>query len=243
MSSRFIITGTDTDVGKTIFSAALMLALEEAGKRPYYWKPLQSGVVEGVDTRTVQDVTNLPEERFLPEKYIFSEALSPHRAAEIDGVEIDVDALKDVSVIPNVDGTLIIEGAGGMMVPISRKNLLINVFKKWKTPVILVSRTELGTINHTLLSLEALWARRIPVHGIAFVGDYNPDNICTISQFSKVKILGRLPLLEDVNAAALRSAFAEHFNIKDFCLLSRAANISSVSDNDEMQQVKFAEGS
>lgn len=243
MSSRFIIAGTDTDVGKTMFSAALMLALEDAGKRPHYWKPLQSGVVEGVDTRTVQDVTMLPKERFLPERYIFSEALSPHRAAEIDGIEIDVDSLKDISVIPDVDGTLVIEGAGGLMVPISRKNLMINVFKKWKVPVILVARTGLGTINHTLLSLEALWARRVPVHGIAFVGEYNPDNICTISQFSKVKILGRFPVLEDVNADTLRSAFAEHFNIKDFCLPSKAANLSAVSDDEEMQQVKFAEGS
>lgn len=216
MYPKFIITGTDTDVGKTFFSAALMTGLDAAGLRPHYWKPVQSGVADGVDTRRVQDLTALPDDQFLPENYIFSEPLSPHRAAEIDGMKIDVPAFKSKDFVPHVEGALVIEGAGGLMVPLTRESLLINAFKAWKIPVILVARTGLGTINHTLLSLEALWARRIPVHGIAFVGAENPDNVCTVSQFSKVKILGRLPILESVDPMSLSAAFEEHFNIEDF---------------------------
>lgn len=207
MNNKFIITGTDTDVGKTVFAAMLTLAL-----RATYWKPVQSGVSDGVDTRTVQTLTGLPDERFLPERYILTEPLSPHRAAELDGVELDLDRLSP----PDVEGTLLIEGAGGLMVPMTRKNLQINLFKKWNIPVILCTRTGLGTINHTLLSLEALWAREIPVHGIAFIGPDNPDNMQTISQFSNERILGRMPWLNDLNPGTLKNAFTENFNIKDF---------------------------
>ena len=211
MSQRFVITGTDTDAGKTVFCAALMLGLEKA----HYWKPLQSGVSDGVDTKTVQVLTGLPPERFFPEAYIFSEPLSPHRAAELDGVEIEMDRLS-LDAIPKADGPLIIEGAGGLMVPVTRKNLQINLYKSWQIPVVLVARTGLGTINHTLLSVEALKARGIPIHGIAFTGEDNPDNIKTIAAFSGVKVLGRLPRLENLNAATLKSAFAGNFSAGDF---------------------------
>lgn len=215
MSQRFVIAGTNTDIGKTAFSSALMLALEEAGRKPHYWKPVQSGI-ESVDTRTVQEVTTLPDERFFAEKYVFSEPLSPHRAAEIDGVNVDVAALCDAANIPACDGDLLIEGAGGLMVPITRKNLQINIYKKWQIPLILCASTDLGTINHTLLSLEALWARRIPIKGIAFIGEPNPDNMYTISKFSNVKVLGRLPMVETMNPFDLLAAFKEGFEIKDF---------------------------
>ncbi|MCB9983874.1 MAG: ATP-dependent dethiobiotin synthetase BioD [Rhodospirillales bacterium] len=211
MSNRCIITGTDTDVGKTVVAAMLTLALEAT-----YWKPVQSGVQGGVDTKTVQKLTGLPNERFLPEEYVFTESLSPHRAAELDEAQIDVDALE----IPDVPGPLIIEGAGGLMVPLTRQNLLINLFKRWneseRVPVILVARTGLGTINHTLLSLEALWSRKIPVHGIIFVGDENGDNMRTIGEFSDTKILGRLPMLDSLNAKTLTSAFEQNFSLDDF---------------------------
>ncbi|MCC7304965.1 MAG: ATP-dependent dethiobiotin synthetase BioD [Alphaproteobacteria bacterium] len=211
MSNTCIITGTDTDVGKTVFAAMLMLALEA-----YYWKPIQCGVEDGVDTRTVQNLTKLPEEYFFPEKYIFTEPLSPHRAAEIDGAEVDVEALEP----PACGGPLLIEGAGGLMVPLTRKNLQINLFKRWNLPVILCARTGLGTINHTLLSVEALWSRKIPIHGIAFVGEDNPDTIETIAKFSGVKVLGRLPWLYDLSAENLKKAFKENFSLDDFITVS-----------------------
>lgn len=211
MSKRFVIAGTDTDAGKTVFSAALMLGLANA----HYWKPLQSGVSDGVDTKTLQMLTGLPKERFFPEAYIFSEPLSPHRAAELDAVEIDMGRLS-AEQIPATEGPLIIEGAGGLMVPVTRKNLQINLYQKWQIPVILVARTGLGTINHTLLSIEALLARKIPVLGIAFNGPENDDNMRTIAELSKVKVLGRLPRLETLNPATLKAAFAQNFRAEDF---------------------------
>ncbi len=178
-----------------------------------YWKPLQSGIEEGgVDTRRVQKMTALPDERFMPEKHVFTEALSPHRAAELDEVKLNIDDLK----IPFSERPLIIEGAGGLMVPLTRENLQINQFKKWGLPVILVARTGLGTINHTLLSLEALWARDINVLGAIFVGPANDDNVQTIAEFSKVKILGHMPVMDELNATALANCFARNFRKGDF---------------------------
>lgn len=206
MNPKFIVTGTDTDIGKTVFAAALTLALDGC-----YWKPVQSGI-ETVDTRTVQKLTGLPDDRFLPERYVLTEPLSPHRSAELDGVEIDPESIE----IPDVDRPLVIEGAGGLMVPLTRGNLLINQFKKWQLPVILCARTGLGTINHTLLSCEALWSRKIPIHGIAFIGEENEDNIRTIAEFSGERVLGRLPLLETLDPDTLRTNFEENFNQGDF---------------------------
>lgn len=211
MVNKCIITGTDTGIGKTVVSAMLTLALEAS-----YWKPIQSGIKGGVDTKTVQKMTGLPAERFLPEGYVLTEALSPHRSAELDDTTIDIDTL----TIPQTDEPLIIEGAGGLMVPITRKNLLINIFRKWNEtehiPVILVARTDLGTINHTLLSCEALWSRNIPIHGIIFVGDDNPDNMRTIADLSGVKILGHLPMLDSLDAKTLTNAFENNFKLEDF---------------------------
>ena len=209
MSSSFIISGTDTGIGKTVASAMLVQALGYN-----YWKPLQSGIEEGgVDTRRVQKMTDLPDERFLPESYVFSEPLSPHRAAELDGVLVDMSKL---AAPPESENPLIIEGAGGLMVPITRDHLLINQFKKWNLPVILCARTGLGTINHTLLSLEALWARDITVKGLIFIGEPNDDNIQTIADFSAAKILGHIPTLETLDAASLQSCFERNFRKKDF---------------------------
>lgn len=214
MSNQCVITGTDTDVGKTVFAAMLMLGLEAN-----YWKPIQAGVSEDIDTRTVQNLTGLPDDRFFPERYILTEAMSPHRAAELDNVQIDVDGLQP----PESEAPLLIEGAGGLMVPLTRRNLQVNLFKRWGLPVILCARTQLGTINHTLLSLEALWNRGVPVHGVAFIGPDMPDTINIIQEQSGVKVLGRLPWLDEINAATLRRAFDENFNIEDFVTVSARA--------------------
>ena len=207
MSSACIIAGTDTNVGKTVVSAMLMLALKAS-----YWKPIQCGVADGVDTKIIQNYTGLPGDRFFPERYIFTEPLSPHRAAALDGVEIDLDALWP----PECDGPLLIEGAGGLLVPLTRSALQINHFRRWDLPVILCARTGLGTLSHTLMSVEALKAREIPIHGIVFVGNENPDNIRTIREFTGEKILGRLPFLPEINDRTLMHAFAENFRIQDF---------------------------
>ena len=212
MSKRYIIAGTDTGIGKTVVSAMLMQGLAAAGRNPNYWKPVQSGLEGAVDTRVVQKLSGLSEAHFHTEGYVLSEPLSPHRAAEIDGVKIDLQTL----VPPDVDGTLIIEGAGGLMVPLTRGNLLINQFAKWDAPVILVARTGLGTINHTLLSLEALWARNIPVHGLIFVGEDNADNIKTIADFSGERVLGHVPKLDELTHDTLAEVFKKGFLLDDF---------------------------
>jgi dethiobiotin synthetase len=152
----------------------------------------------------------VPQTRVLPEVYRLRKALSPHRAAELDGVTINPARLVPPDVWP-----LIIELAGGLMVPLSRELLQIDVVARWKLQVILVARTGLGTINHTLLSLEALRTRGIEVHGVAFVGDENKDNERTVCEIGSVRRLGRLALVE-VRADTLAAAFRAGFRLEDF---------------------------
>jgi dethiobiotin synthetase len=203
-----IVTGTDTGVGKTVVSAMLVLALEA-----YYWKPVQSGLSGGTDTETVASLTGIERERLLPERYRLREPLSPHRAAELDGVRIDPRAL-DLPALP-AGRRLIVEGAGGVLVPLNRTVLQIELFARWHAPIVLVARTTLGTINHTLLTIEALKRRAIPLRGIIFTGDEIADTQCTIAAFSGAKILGRVPVVERLNAEALRSVFATGFKLSD----------------------------
>jgi len=207
MTRNFIVSGTDTGIGKT--AAAAMLTL---GLGAHYWKPIQSGTEDGTDTATVKTLTGLPDDRFPREAYVLTEPLSPHRSAELDGVEIDIERL----TLPRTDGPLIVEGAGGLLVPVTRKLLQIDLFKHWGAPVILCARTGLGTINHTLLSVEALRAREIPLHGLLFIGGDNPDNIRTIADISGARVLGRLPWFERLDSGALKQAFADHFRPEDF---------------------------
>jgi dethiobiotin synthetase len=207
MTRTFVVSGTDTNVGKTVFSAGLAGALGA-----YYWKPIQSGVAPEGDKETVTRLSGLPASHILPEKYRLNAPLSPHRSAELDGIVIKPDTL----VPPQVHGPLVIEGAGGLMVPITREFLQIDLYRKWDLPVILVARTTLGTINHTLLSIAALRMQEIPLHGVAFIGEDNSDNIRTIGEMGDVRVLGRLPHLPQLNAHTLRDAFTSHFRQEDF---------------------------
>ncbi len=207
MTRLFVVSGTDTNVGKTVFSAGLAGALGAS-----YWKPIQSGVAPEGDRETVMRLSGLPADHILPERYRLNAPLSPHRSAELDGLVIQPSVL----VPPDVAGPLVIEGAGGLMVPITRTFLQIDLYRTWNLPVILVTRTTLGTINHTLLSIAALRTQAIPLHGIAFVGEDNSDNIRTIGEMGDVRVLGRLPHLPQLNAHTLRDAFTTHFREEDF---------------------------
>ena len=200
-----LVTGTDTGIGKTVFAAALAAALHAT-----YWKPIQSGL-DGEESDG-ETVFRLGVGTILPEAYRLTEPLSPHRAAELDGIEIDPARL----ALPAVDGTLVIEGAGGLLVPVTRSLLFADLFAQWQAPAVLVARTALGTINHSLLSIEAMRARSIPILGIAFVGNANEDNEATISALAGVKRLGRLPILDPLDAGTLAEAFSAHFRIGDF---------------------------
>jgi dethiobiotin synthetase len=207
MTNAYIVTGTDTGIGKTIVAAMLTLALDAR-----YWKPIQSGTEDGTDRQRVQTLTLLPDDRFVPEQYVLSQPLSPHRASEIDEIEIDTDCFP----LPETEGTLIVEGAGGLMVPVTRQKLQIDIFAAWGAPLILCARTGLGTINHTLLSVEALRQRNMPLHGLIFVGDDNPDNMRTICDFSGARILGHVPHLDVIDRDALLRVFTERLRVKDF---------------------------
>ncbi|HXL14244.1 MAG TPA: dethiobiotin synthase [Bradyrhizobium sp.] len=211
MTQHIIVTGTDTGVGKTIFAAALTGALGAN-----YWKPIQSGSLDETDSQTVLRLSGLSEKRVLPEAYRLKTPASPHLAAEIDGVVIDPAAL----VLPKTDGPLVVEGAGGLLVPLTREITYIDIFARWQAPVVLCARTTLGTINHTLLSIEALRARRIPLFGVAFMGEENRDSERVIVEMGRVRRLGRLPRLAPLSADALRAAFARHFNRDDFLEMS-----------------------
>jgi dethiobiotin synthase len=207
MSKGYIVSGTDTGIGKTTVAAMLVLALDAL-----YWKPIQSGTQDGIDRQRVQALTQLPDDRFLPERHVLSQPLSPHRAAELDGVAIEPGAM----AVPATARTLIVEGAGGLMVPITRRLLQIDLFAAWGLPIILCARTALGTINHTLLSIDALRARRLQLHGLIFVGDDNPDNVRTIAEFSGAPVLGHVPRLQRIDRDVLLDAFARGFRRGDF---------------------------
>lgn len=207
MNIRLVVTGTDTGVGKTIFSAALVDALGAT-----YFKPVQAGLDGESDRATVMRLADLDARRALAEVYRLRSALSPHRAAEIDGVTIDVDKLSP----PAVDGSLVIEGAGGVMTPLTRAATFLDALARWRLPAVLCARTALGTINHTLLAIAALRARNVPLLGVAFIGEANDDSEATIAAMGGVRRLGRLPVLAPLAPARLRDAFADNFRLSDF---------------------------
>ncbi len=206
MTTRIVVAGTDTDIGKTVFAAALTRALDG-----YYWKPVQAGLQGETDAEVVQRLSGLPASRILPEVYRLNTAASPHLAAERDGVEIDAARLRPF----RLPTPLVIEPAGGLMVPLTRRRLQVDLLAEWKLPTILCASTRLGTINHTLLSIEALKRRAIPILGVAFIGDENTDSERTIAALGGVKRLGRLPRLDPLDGEALHKAFAGNFALAD----------------------------
>ena len=201
-----IITGTDTGIGKTVLAAALAGRLAALGGGARYWKPVQAGLEDETDSETVARLA--PGVQILPEAYRLTTPCSPHHAAALDGVTIDPARL----ALPSFDGEqggntpLVLEGAGGVLVPLGPELLYADHFARWNLPVVLAARTSLGTINHTLLSLEALRARGIAVAGVAFIGPEEPVSAEAIAQHGKVRILGRLDWLEPLNAETLAAA-------------------------------------
>ncbi len=205
--NTFIVTGTDTNIGKTIFAAGLTRFLDGA-----YWKPVQAGLDGETDSDVVRRLAALPSDRILPEAWRLHTPASPHLAAELDQVRIDPAGL----TFPVSRRPLIVEGAGGLLVPLTRDTLLIDVFARWAQPVVLCARTSLGTINHTLLSVEALRRRAIPLLGVALLGPAHAENQRIIGELGKVRILGRLPHLEPLTPATLAAAFAAAFDRSAF---------------------------
>lgn len=191
MRQPLIVTGTDTGIGKTVFAAGLTGALAAT-----YWKPVQAGLTEETDSMAVARLSGRPT---LREAYRLRMPASPHLAAEAEQAEIDPRRL----TLPAVEGPLVVEGAGGLMVPLNRNTLFLDVFAGWGAPVILCARTQLGTINHTLLSLSALRQAGCPVVGVAFIGAPEPGVEQSICDFGRCRHLGRLPVIDPLTPETL----------------------------------------
>ena len=187
---QFIICGTDTDVGKTLISSFFV-----RGLKSFYWKPIQSGIETETDSQSILRLSGIKKEKILKEAYIFEKPVSPHWAAEIDGKKIDINLLN----LPKIDGSIVIETAGGLMVPITRNFLQIDQMRKWNLPVIIVCRSSLGTLNHTLLTIEALKKRNIKILGLIINGEKHLDNPKTLREFSKLPIIAEFPRLNNID--------------------------------------------
>jgi dethiobiotin synthetase len=193
-SRQLVICGTDTDVGKTVVSALVVQGLGAC-----YWKPVQSGLEGGGDSGRMRRLLDLPPERVWPEVYRLQAPVSPHWAAEREGITIDPARL----ALPAIDGPLVVETAGGLLVPLRRGWLQIEQIAAWGLPVLLVARSGLGTLNHTLLSLEALARRSIHVQGLVLNGEPHPDNPRTLEALGGVPVLAELPPLNPLDRDGL----------------------------------------
>jgi len=209
MSSDLFVTGTDTNVGKTVLSALLVAALDGT-----YWKPIQTGSSEGTDRQSVMRMAELPDERTLPECYCFEPPVSPHLAAKKAGVGIRLDRIRKPPVASK--GPLIVEGAGGVLVPINEAQLMLGLIKHLSMPVVIASRSSLGTINHTLLTVKALRDAGAEIRGVVMIGKDNRDNERAVEHYGKVPIAGRIPVLEKIDRASLLSTFRSEFDAKYF---------------------------
>ena len=208
MNKRIVVTGTDTGVGKTVFSAGLAGLLGAN-----YWKPVQAGLEQEIDSECIRRLGGLSSDRIVPELYRLRTPASPHHSAEIDGVRIDTETL---GLPDSGERPLVIEGAGGLMVPLTARTLYIDIFERWQLPVVLCARTGLGTINHSLLSIEALRKRQIRILGMAFIGERNAETESAVCEIGRVRWLGRLPWLVPLTNDRLQAAFKDSFVSGDF---------------------------
>jgi len=179
---KLFITGIGTDVGKTIVSAIVTQALEAD-----YWKPIQAGDLDNSDSHKIQRYISNDKTVIHPNSYNLNTPASPHLAATIDGITIDLKKIAE----PKTQKHLVIEGAGGLLVPLNDKDCIVDLIQK-DYKVIVVSRHYLGSVNHTLLTFEALKNRKIEVAGIIFSGDENQSTEEIIIQKTNAKLIGRI---------------------------------------------------
>jgi dethiobiotin synthetase len=201
----FFVTGTDTGVGKTVLSALLVAALDGI-----YWKPVQTGAIEGTDLDSVRVWAECPVERLVPERYRFDLPVSPHLAGRKSGIRVALDDFGLPSPVPNHPH--IVEGAGGVMVPLNEHDLMLDLMRHFGLPVVVAARTTLGTINHTLLTLAALRGAHLNVRGVVLIGKKNDENRSAIETYGNVRVIGHIPVLERIHRAALVEAFEKNFD-------------------------------
>lgn len=200
----FFVSGIDTGIGKTICSAVLAEYLKAD-----YWKPIQAGDLDNSDSITVGKLISNEKSRVHPEKFKLNTQASPHYAASIDNLKI---SLNDFS-LPNTNNNLIVEGAGGLLVPINEKETIIDLIKFFDIPVILISKNYLGSINHTLLSIEVLKIKKIDIAGIIFNGEENKETQRIIEKLTKVKILGFIPNIKKINKNSIKELTKNIINL------------------------------
>jgi len=209
MTSGYFVTGTDTNVGKTVLSALLVAALDAM-----YWKPVQTGASEGTDRESVHTWAEISEDLLPLERYRLDPPVSPHLASREAGIQI---SLQDFELPDAPAGRKwIVEGAGGVMVPLNERDLMLDLMRQTGFPVIIATRTSLGTINHTLLTLAALRNARLPVHGVVLIGDENIENRRAIEHYGSARIIGHIPMLARINRAALLDVYENHFDHQAF---------------------------
>lgn len=201
MCKKIYITGIGTDVGKTVISAIVTEALQAD-----YWKPIQAGDTTFGDTDKVKTLISNSTSTFFPNAYLLNTPMSPHAAAEIDNVTIDINSI----VIPNTDNTLVIEGAGGLLVPLNDKETILDTIDP-NYKVILVSRHYLGSINHTLMSLRILQDKGYDV-SVIFNGPQNKTTEEIIEKMTGVTIIGRIDEESNLDQAVIKK-YADLFKV------------------------------
>ncbi len=196
---NLFITGIGTNVGKTVISAIFTESLKAD-----YWKPIQSGTDEGKDSDTIKNLISNSSSQIYPESYLLKAPLSPNIAAKIEGIEIDLDKI----LLPETSNNLIIEGAGGLLVPINNTHFVIDIAKKFNCDIVLVISDYLGCINHTLLSLYYLNQQQYNIYAIVFNGNFNTEVKSSILNFCKniktidipsIELLSKETILHNAN--------------------------------------------
>ncbi len=189
------VAGTDTNVGKTIVSAAIVCALRRT-KNVCYWKPIQTGIEADDDSKTVKELASCSDTEIFERGFRLEKSLSPHLSARFAGVEITIGKILDFLPDEPDERFWIVEGAGGALVPLNENQLLIDLIKTLDLPVVITARSGLGTINHTLLTVEALRIRGLKILGVIMNGEANDENRKAIERFGQVKVLAQMPKFE-----------------------------------------------
>jgi dethiobiotin synthase len=211
MLRGLFITGTDTGVGKTVTAAALMHRYRAAAPLRY-WKPIQTGIEEDDDTAAVRELGGCTDKEIFNQGVRLPRPVSPHLAARLHGSAIEVESMIQLAVGEPPQTRWIVEGAGGVLVPLNGKEKMIDLMARFGLPAVVVARSSLGTINHTMLTLECLRNRALVVAGVVMVGESNPENRAAIEEFGNVPVLAEMPRFAGLTSAAVGRWSREHFD-------------------------------
>ena len=221
MLRGLFVTGSDTGVGKTVVSAALMHRLRPQFEQVRYWKPIQTGILQDDDTAMVRVLASCNDSEIYDAGIRLTAPLAPHFAARLQGKTVSLNDVMDfaskLDIAVDEDDrpeqpVYVVEGAGGLLVPINKKEMMVDLIARLELPVVIATRSSLGTINHTLLSIEALRKQDLKIAGVIMVGDPSPDNREAIEQFGDVPVLGNMPFFENLNARSIAEWSAVNFD-------------------------------